>query len=137
MRSDRALPVFRAPSWRSGATSIALSQKHWLASVMLEALLPASATRIVVYLEPISMRWGPERLRELCAQAVGIEPDPFTPFVFTNKARDCLLLLSTGPCGDQVLLKKLEKGAFLLPAPEVEGKPFVFMRSAVLARLFR
>jgi hypothetical protein len=86
---------------------------------MLETFLPANATRTVVYLEPISMRWGPERLRELCAQAIGGEPDP--AFVFTNKARDCLLLLSTGPSGDQVLLKKLEKGEYLLPAPEIEA----------------
>jgi IS66 Orf2 like protein len=136
MWSQHPLPAFRAPSWR-GRDSIAFSKKSWLASVMLEAFLPASATRIVVYLEPISMRWGPERLRILCAQAVGIEPDPSTAFVFTNKARDCLLLLSTGPDGDHVLLKKLEKGGFLLPAPEVAGKSFVVLRSAVLARLFR
>ncbi|MEY4583116.1 MAG: transposase [Pseudomonadota bacterium] len=104
---------------------------------MLAAFLPADATRIVVYLEPISMRFGTERLRKLCTEAIGIEPDPFTAFLFTNKARDCLLLFSTGRSGDQTLMKRLDKGAFLLPAPEVEGKPFVILRSAVLERLFR
>ena len=106
-------------------------------SRMLEAFLPASATRVVVYLEPISMRSGPERLRKLCTESIGLEPDSFTAFVFTNKARDCLLLFSTPRSGDQVLVKKLEKGAFLLPAPEGSGTPFVIMRSSVLARLFR
>jgi hypothetical protein len=104
---------------------------------MLAAFLPASATRVVVYLEPISMRLGTERLRKLCTEAIGVEPDPFTAFLFTNKARDCLLLFSMDRAGDQTVMKRLEKGAFLLPAPEGDGKPFVVMRSAVLARLFR
>jgi hypothetical protein len=104
---------------------------------MLEALLPANTTRVVVYLKPISMRLGTERLRKLCTEAIGVEPDPFTAFLFANKARDCLLLFSTGRSGDQTLMKRLDKGAFLLPAPEAEGKPFVIMRSTVVARLFR
>ena len=108
-----------------------------VASGMLEALLPADTTRVVVYLEPINVRLGTERLRKLFTEAIGIEPDPFTAFLFTNKARDCLLLFSTSRSGDQTLMKRLDKGAFLLPAPEAEGKPFAIMRANVISRLFR
>jgi hypothetical protein len=39
--------------------------------------------------------------------------------------------------GDQTLTKKLEKGAFLLPAPDREGADFVIMQPSILPRLFR
>ena len=104
---------------------------------MLTALLPEAATRVVVYLQPVSMRLGIDRLRKLCVETIGLEPDPFTAFLFTNRARDCLLLFSTSSAGDQTLLKKLEKGVFLLPASQKGGKPFVTMRANVLSRLFR
>lgn len=68
---------------------------------------------------------------------IGVEPDPFTAFLFTNKKRDCLLLFSTPRSGDQTITKKLTKGALLLPAPEPDGKAFVTMRPAVLSSLFR
>ena len=108
-----------------------------LASVMLEAFIPASTTRVVVCLDPISMRLGPDRLRTHCAEVVGVEPDLFTSFLFTNKKRDCLLLFSTPRSGDQTITKKLMKGAFLLPAREVDKKAFVVMKPAVLPSLFR
>ena len=90
-----------------------------------------------MYLEPINVRLGAERLRKLCTESIGLEPDPFTAFLFTNRSKDSLLLFSALRSGDQTLVKKLERGAFLLPAPEAAGKPFVIMRPTVLARLFR
>jgi hypothetical protein len=36
-----------------------------------------------------------------------------------------------------IYTKKVEKGAFLLPASESEGSPFVIMRPSILPRLFR
>ena len=104
---------------------------------MLQALLPASATRIVVYLKPINMRLGPAKLRELCSGTIGIEPDARTAFLFTNKSRDTLLMYFEDSTGDQTIMKKLEKGSFLLPAPKTEGESFVIMRPKVLSRLFR
>ena len=104
---------------------------------MLEAFIPANTTRVVLYLEPISMRQGTEQLRRFCADVIGVEPDPFTAFLFTNKKRDCLLLFSTPRSGDQTITKKLTRGAFLLPAPRPEGKPFVTMRPTALSSLFR
>jgi hypothetical protein len=38
--------------------------------------------------------------------------------------------------GDQTLMKKLQKGSSLLPAPEEEGKPYVVLRPSMLPRLF-
>jgi len=39
--------------------------------------------------------------------------------------------------GDETIMKKLDKGAFLLPAPDAEGAPFVTLRPSMLPRLFR
>ena len=70
------------------------------------------------------------------APVLGIEPDPSTAFLFTNKQRNCLLLYSAPSSGDRTLLKKLERGAFLLPVPE-QGKNYALIRPAALTRLFR
>ena len=104
---------------------------------MLQSFLPASATRVVVYLTPINMRLGPAKLRELCGETIGIAPNASTAFLFTNKAQDCLLMYFTDESGDQTLIKKLDKGAFLLPAPDGEGREFVIMKASMLPRLFR
>ncbi len=100
---------------------------------MLQAFLPTPATRVVVYLKPINLRWGPAKLRELCVETIGIEPDNRTAFLFTNKSRDCLLMFFA----DESMLKKLDKGAFLLPAPDSDGAEFVTMKASMLPRLFR
>jgi len=100
------------------------------------SLLPSSATRVVVYLEPISMSYGDVRLRQLCRDVLGMEPDPSTAFLFTNKQRNCLLLYSAPGTGDRTLMKKLERGAFLLPVPE-PGQRYALTTPSVLNRLFR
>jgi hypothetical protein len=108
-----------------------------MSKIMLETFLPASATRVVVYLEPINMRWGPDRLGAFCREVIGVEPDQSTCFLFVNRQRDTLLMYFLGFDGDQTLMKKLDKGAFLLPAPDADGKPFVILRPSMLPRLFR
>lgn len=104
---------------------------------MLEQFVPAYATRVVVYLNPIIMRWGATKLRAFCTETLGIEPDYSTAFVFSNKARDCLLLYSLDDSDGQILIKKLERGAFLLPAVSDQDTPYVIMRPKMLSRLFR
>lgn len=104
---------------------------------MLDLFLPAHAKRVIVYLEPISMGWGTKKLGSVCRNVLKIEPDLSTAFLFTNKKRDCLLLYSIDERGDRTLTKKLEKGAFLLPAPGDDGQPFVIMKPKMLSRLFR
>ncbi|HWO11119.1 MAG TPA: IS66 family insertion sequence element accessory protein TnpB [Polyangiaceae bacterium] len=104
---------------------------------MLQAFLPQSATRVVVYLEPINIRWGTRKLGVFCREVVGIEPDIRTCFLFVNARRDTLLVYFIDADGEQTILKKLDKGAFLLPAPEPGSAPFVIFRRSALARLFR
>lgn len=104
---------------------------------MLQAFLPGSATRVVVYLAPINLRWGTKRLGAFCREVVGIEPDARTCFLFVNARRDTLLVYFMDAAGEQTITKKLDKGAFLLPAPEAGRAPFVVFRRSALARLFR
>jgi transposase len=104
---------------------------------MLDLFIPSYATRVVVYLHPINMRWGAPKLRAFCTETVGVEPDYSTAFVFTNKARDCLLMYSLDGTDGQILIKKLNKGAFLLPAAPEEGSPYVIMKPKMLGKLFR
>jgi hypothetical protein len=104
---------------------------------MLQAFLPESATRIVLYLQPINIRWGTAKLGALCRDVLGMEPDISTCILFVNRARDTLLLYFLDFDGEQALMKRLDKGAFLLPAPEADGKPFVVLRPSMLPRLFR
>lgn len=103
---------------------------------MIDALVPSRTTRVIVWLEPISMRWGGDRLRRFCREELEIEPDPTTSFLFVNKARDTLLLYSTDDDGDQTVLKKLDRGAFLLPTPDDDAR-FLEMTPSMLPRLFR
>src|SRR5262245_4445175 len=105
--------------------------------MMLQAFLPPSAARVVVYLEPINTRWGARKLGVFCREVVGIEPDHRTCFLFVNSRRDTLLVYFLDVDGGQTIRKKLDKGAFLLPAPEADRAPFVIFRRSALARLFR
>lgn len=104
---------------------------------MIKHLIPAGLKRVVVYLQPISMRWGTTKLRSLCRDELGIEPDLSTAFLFANKSHDCLLLYSFAPNGERTLTKKIEKGAFIMPAPDRDGAPYVIMRPPILQRMLR
>lgn len=104
---------------------------------MLEAFLPKSATRVVVYLEPINVRWGVHKLGAFCREVIGVEPDVATCFLFSNSHRDTLLLYFLDRTGEQTLTKKLDKGVFLLPARDGDGAPFAVLRPKMLSRLFR
>jgi hypothetical protein len=104
---------------------------------MLQAFLPQSATRVVVYLTPINVRWGAKKLGTLCREVIQVEPDAFTCFLFVNRGRDTLLMYFVGSDGEQTLLKKLDKGAFLLPAPTADGAPIAVLPPSMLSRLFR
>lgn len=103
----------------------------------MKQLMPANLKRVVVYLQPISMRWGPTKLRALCRDEIRIEPDSATAFLFVNKGHDSLMLYSTDSSGDRTLTKKIEKGAFMIPAPGPDGEPFIIMRPSILSRMFR
>lgn len=77
---------------------------------MIEAFIPSSATRVVVYLHPVNVRWGVDKLRAFCRDEMRMEPNDRTCFLFVNRARDTLLPYHLGFTGEQTLIKKLEKG---------------------------
>jgi hypothetical protein len=104
---------------------------------MINQFLPRNLKRLVVYLPPINMRWGTTKLRSLCREELGMEPDTSTAFLFVNKSHDCLLLYSIDADGDRTVTKKLEKGAFIVPAPKDGRSPFVILRPTMLSRLFK
>jgi hypothetical protein len=105
--------------------------------ITIEAFLPRSATRVVVYLQPINVRRGVKKLGTFCREVVGVEPDECTCFLFVNGRRDTLLMYFLSTDGEQILVKKLEKGSFLLPAPDANGAPVAVLRRSMLPRLFR
>jgi hypothetical protein len=104
---------------------------------MLEVFLPKSATRVVVYLRPINVRWGVKKLGAFCREVLRLEADTRTCFLFVNARRDTPLLYFADNDGEQTLQKRLDKGSFLLPAPDATGPQFVILRRSMLPRLFR
>lgn len=104
---------------------------------MLEAFLPKSATRVVVYLEPVNVRQGAERLARFCREVVQIDLDSNTCFLFVNRRRDTLAMYFAGYDSEQILTKKLDKGSFLLPARDAQREPFVVLKPSMVRRLFR
>ncbi len=104
---------------------------------MLQALLPNWITKVVVALEPISMRLGSDKLATRCREVLRVEPNEDTCFIFANRQRDTLLMYFRAPSGDEITMKRLDKGSFILPAPTESGTPYVIMRPAMLPRLFR
>lgn len=52
---------------------------------MLEAFLPKAAKRVVVYLHPVNVRLGLQKLAAVCRDVVGVEPDDNTCFLFVNR----------------------------------------------------
>jgi hypothetical protein len=91
----------------------------------------------MVYLQPINLRWGAKKLGTFCREVLRVEPDDSTCFLFVNGRRDTLLMYLLGSDGEQTLVKKLDRGSFLLPAPEADGAPLVVLRPSMVPRLFR
>ena len=105
--------------------------------VLLDLFIPPQIKKVLVYPRPISMRWGATKLRSFCNDTLGVEPQPDTAFLFTNKKQDTLLLYLVCEDGDQTLTKKLDRGAFLLPTAKPDGPPFVTVRRSAISKLFR
>lgn len=103
---------------------------------MLEMLLPAHVTTIVVYPSPIAMNRGPDALRKLCADELGVEAKNGTVVLFHNRAKDTLKLYWEDPSGDQVVTKKLDRGAFLVPVVPPDAK-YATVAPGALRRMFR
>jgi len=70
---------------------------------VLDLFIPTHTRRLILYLNPINVRWGPDRLRAACERDLGV-----------RYTRD--------DDGDGCITKKLYRGAFLLPAPAAGEK---------------
>jgi len=55
--------------------------------VVIEELVPFAVVRVIVGLEPISMRWGPDRIRSYCRDTLGIDADPSVAFLCQRQRR--------------------------------------------------
>ena len=104
---------------------------------VLDFLIPANIDKVLVYSQPINMRWGTTKLRAFCATTLGGEPEFGSAFLFTNKKQDTLLLYLVCEDGDEILMKRLDNGKFLVPMAKPDGPPFVTMRRSALGKLFR
>jgi hypothetical protein len=103
---------------------------------MLDLFIPAQTRRLVLFPEPINVRWGPDRLRIACERDLGVTLDPTTAVLFHNRKKDTLVLYTLDRNGDRCITKKLERGAFLLPVP-AEGEKYVVLAASKVASLFR
>ena len=103
---------------------------------MIEFFIPATVSQIIVYSRHIDPRWGPERLRNLCEQELDVRLEPATAVLFHNRAQDTLILVAQDDDGDRTVTKRLERGAFLLPAPD-PGRGYATVRPSQMNSLFR
>ena len=76
--------------------------------------LPQSAKRVLMHRQPVSMRWGHDKLAKICSDA-GYDLNANDVFLFFNKSKDSIKIYFKDSEGDQSVMKKLERGGFLLP----------------------
>lgn len=92
--------------------------------------------KVKLYTKPISSKWGPTRIKKLCADEFGKEPRLYEYFLFFNKKKDTMMLYFKDDDGDQMMSKMLLKGGFLLPAG-AEDQNWIEMPASQLPTLFR
>lgn len=68
-----------------------------------------------MYTKPINMRWGENKLKNLCIEEMKIDPKKGEVFLFFNKAMDQLKLFFIDDISVQEVVKALPKGGFMLP----------------------
>lgn len=103
---------------------------------MLQHLIPPSIRRLVLFPVPINVRWGPDRLRVACERDLGLTLDRKTAVIFHNRKQDTLVLYTLDEDGDCCIMKKLERGAFLLPVVPA-GERYVVIEASKVGSLFR
>ena len=71
--------------------------------------------KLYLYVEPCDMRKGFDGLSGIVRSALGREPDDGAVYVFVNRRRDRLKLLTWEPEGFSIYYKRLEQGTLELP----------------------
>ena len=78
-------------------------------------MIPAGV-QVFVALEPVDMRFGFDRLSGMVRERMGYEPRCGALFVFVGRRRQMVKVLFADATGICVLSKRLDQGAFSLPA---------------------
>jgi transposase len=73
---------------------------------------------IFVGLDPIDLRWSFDRLAGIVTERIGREARGGALFVFFGKRRDALKVLFFDGSGMCLFYKRLDRGAFRVPAAE-------------------
>jgi hypothetical protein len=100
------------------------------------ALVNIPFSSIHLYQKLISMRFGENKLLEICRSEFKREPHVNELFLFYNSKRDTSKLFWLDETGSQELSKSVPRGGFLLPAPKA-GETFVKLQRSKLSSLFR
>ncbi len=91
---------------------------------------------IYVATSPVDLRYGMERLGGLVREHVGRDPRSKALFVFINKRRQAMKVLSWDGTGMVLWYKKLDRGNFDIPKPSHEGQWSVSISETVFDALF-
>jgi transposase len=97
-------------------------------------MIPAGV-QIFVALEPVDMRFGFERLSGMVRERMGYEPRSGALFVFVGRRRQLVKILFVDATGICVFAKRLDAGAFSLPAGETADASHVEIDDATLDAL--
>lgn len=94
-----------------------------------------SGVQVFVALDPVDMRYGFERLAGLVRERLGYEPRCGALFVFVGKRRETAKILFCDGTGMCLFYKRLDRGAFVLPAAPSEGTSHVEVDDATFEAL--
>ena len=98
-------------------------------------MIPAGV-EVFVALEPIDLRWGFDRLAGIVTERMGRDARSGALFVFFGKRREATKFLFFDGSGLCLFYKRLDRGAFRLPAPrEGQGEVVVEIEERVLEGL--
>lgn len=97
-------------------------------------MIPAGV-QVFVALEPVDMRFGFERLSGMVRERMGYEPRSGALFVFIGRRRQLAKILFADATGTCVFAKRLDSGAFSLPATPAPDASHVEIDEATLDAL--
>lgn len=97
-------------------------------------MIPAGV-QVFVALEAVDMRFGFERLSGMVRERMGYEPRSGALFVFVGRRRQLVKILYADATGLCVFAKRLDAGAFSLPASPATDATHVEIDEATLDAL--
>lgn len=94
------------------------------------------AQYIYLYPKSVNMKWGKNKLIEICIHEMGMDPANKDLFLFFNKEKDKLKLFFLDADGSQEIMKVLPKGGFMMPVA-MYGEKCIRLEASKLQSLFR